>query len=450
MRILKFHYLLYNFILNIKFLEVLIKEFIKFNILSCDYQKKRFFWERVGISGDFPVNGAQRKWVWIHANAIGEVNASCQLVRLIRERYPHVKILLTTSNLSADRKAAQLSIADTILFFPHDIPFIVKRFLKKINSCCVVIIESDIWPNFIRICKKENIPVLVVSGIFTDSSARSLGIRYFYNLKFKLSGKVLEGIGQFCMQTESDAQRLTAYFPERKSVTVTGNLKFGCLNGGSAKEGIKYYQKIFNIKDGDPVFIAGNVHKEECEAILEVFQRVKNKVSGFRMVLAPRFMSDIRFLGALLKNKSLKYVLRSTLDTQRGPSEDIIILDTTGELMGVYGVGRIAFVGGSFVYLGDMFGGHNILEPAAMGLPVIFGPYMHNFQSLSDLFCRQEAAVKVSNKQELADCIIHLLNNNSKSEKMVTNARVIFEDNKDVAEKTFSAIDAKLRQAIYD
>jgi 3-deoxy-D-manno-octulosonic-acid transferase len=445
--ILNFTYNLYNFILLYKLPEVIAKKFIKFIVLSRDKSKRRFFWERLGFLPKIIKQSQKNRWIWIHANSIGEVNACYALIRMLKDKYPQNKILLTTTNFSADERAMQLNIAGAVTFFPYDIPLIIKKYLKIFNPLCVIIVECDIWPNFVKMCRKDGIPILVISGIFADGNGRSLGSRYLYNYKFNLSADVLNNINRFCMQTSQDAQRLTHLITDYKNISITGDLKFSSLNEKASTEEISYYKNIFNIKDRDSVFIAGNIHKEEFEMVLDAFRIVKQKNSDTIMILAPRFIRDISYIEPLLSKKELSFVKGTWLGKQKRFNEEIILLDTMGELVKIYALGKVAFVGGSLVYLGDMFGGHNILEPAALGVPVLFGSYMHNFQNLADLFCQRKAAVQVKDSENLANCVVKFLTNQEESRQMVANATNIFEENKNVLDKTFLFIDEKLKQS---
>lgn len=445
MRTLKFSYFLYNLVLFFKLIQVVIKKFIKFVLLSKDDQKKRFFWERLGVIPEIMHADSDSKWFWLHANSIGEVNASQALIRLIKDKYPTSRILLTTTNFTADKRAKQLNIANVILFFPYDVPFIINRFLRIFSPTCIIVIECDIWPNFVKICKNRGIPVFIVSGIFTENFSRSLSLRHLYNYKFLLSKDVFKHIDYFCMQTKDDVKKLSQLLPCYSNIGIGGNLKFSAFNGKISPEQRLYYRKLFKLKESTPVFIAGNVHKEECEMIIDAFSLVKEKLPNLMMVLAPRFIEEINQITALLLKKRISYIRKSDLNRKERADEDIILLDSMGELAGIYSIAQAAFVGGSLVYLGDRFGGHNILEPASLNVPVLFGPYMQHFQSLSELFLKHQAAIKVKDARELAYWIVELVTNPEKSQKIINNAMSIFEENRNVEEKTFSLINEKIK-----
>lgn len=437
---LNFNYNLYNIILGFKFLEVVPKKFIKYILLSRNPQKKRFFFEKLGIvSIPAKINNTNREWVWLHANAIGEVSACQPLIRLIKTRYPSKRILLTTSNFSADSKAHELKIADKVIFFPYDIPFIVKRFLKIFNLACVIIIECDIWPNFIRICKQNKIPIVVASGVYTNDSCRSLGLRHLYNYRFRFTWEVFKNIDFFSMQTEVDVNKLRSDFKDITNTYVGGNLKFSSLDATAPLNDKPNYAALFNIKPDERVFIAGNVHKAESSDVINAFMQVKNELPEAVMILAPRFIHEVKDVEEVLKNKRLNYVRRTAIgNKQKRYQESIILLDTMGELAKVYPLAKVAFVGGSLAYLGEMFGGHNIIEPAQFGVPVIFGQHMHNFKHLADLFLREKLATQVKDAAELGAAIKDLIKDDKAREFTRSKIRDIFTEYGDAAEKTFS------------
>ena len=436
----RFSYARYNSVLMLKLLEVTLKEFFKFQFFSSTIQKKRFFWERAGLFSVAQKKKTQSECIWVHANAIGEVLASEKLLELIKNRYPSKRILLTTSNLSADAEAQQVKTADSKFFFTNEITFIIKKFLKVFDPVVIIIIESDVWPNFLRLCKEARIPVLLASGMFMDNYGRSVNTRYLYNYRFRLSGAVLSCIDCFCMQSNEDRRMISLKIPGHAHVNVTGNLKFRRVNKSfSAQEKLKY-ANIFNITGQALIFVAGNVHKEEGATVIEAIRLTKETLPGMVSVLAPRFMEDIPIIESILKRSGLRYVRRSHLGSKKREDEDVILLDTMGELAKIYSIANVSFVGGSLVYLGNVFGGHNILEPAQYGVPVIFGPYMHNFRELADTFLQKQIAVQVNDSKTLKDNIVDLSLDKNKRELIENNAQEIFRENEEVAEKTFLSL----------
>lgn len=451
MHILKFSYLRYNILLAVKFLEVIMKEFVKFVLLSRDYQKKRFFWEKLGRINNLPEETASGRWIWVYANAIGEVNACQPLFALIKSKYPGIKIFLTTANFSADKRAFQLNLADRISFFPYDYPWIIKKILNIFKPACVLIIECDVWPNLVKICKERGIATFVISGTYSDKNNRSLGLRYLYNYTFRLSGDVFKYIDYFCMQTEKDASGLRSVIPEHKNINVSGNLKFSGLGNSRTLEEKGRYRKIFNIKETTPVFIAGNIHIEELSLILDAFISIKKDLASSRLILAPRFIEAVIDMERKIKERGFVLAKKTDFDNHNNVGHaDMILVDTMGELGEIYSLASVAFVGGSLVYLNGRFGGHNILEPAALGVPVLFGPYMHNFQALADLFLERRAAIEVKDSKELADAVIRLISYPEDSKSVVLSAQEIFNENKDVTERAFIFIDGILKQASYN
>lgn len=437
-----FSYPLYNRIITLKFPEVLFKEFFKLFLFTSDRQKKRLFTERLGFLPALSADKAKAQWVWVHANAIGEVAALRELIRVIRQKYPDARVLLTSANLSADEKARQMGIFDAVAFFPYDLNFALKRFIGHFRIAGVIITEVDVWPNFVRICRQNHIPVFLVSGICTDKSSRSVGMRYFYDYRFIPSREVLENIEFFCMQSEDDVKELFTMIPDANRIAKCGNLKLSEANSAFCKDaGTTGYYPQFNIDNGSPVFVAGNVHLSETAAVLAAFKKVKAAVPAAVMILAPRLLQETAAMEGMLRDKSLHYVKKTTLDNgRRRVNEEVILLDTMGELADIYSLAKVAFVGGSLVNMGDVFSGHNIIEPARFGVTVLFGAYMNNFRVLADTFLREGLAVEVKDADELFKAITGVINNSQNRERVRQAAEAFFARHNNVAEQTFGHI----------
>jgi 3-deoxy-D-manno-octulosonic-acid transferase len=434
-----FTYESYDRVLYVKFLEVVIKKVFKF-AFSMDKQKRRFFWERLGLlSPHFSRDRAP--WLWVHANSIGEVNAVQAFLKRVRSDHPLTRILLTTTNFSADLRAHELHLAHTVLFFPYDIPFIIKKFLRVFRPRFCIIVECDIWPNFVKVCGEAGVSVAVISGILSRDTHRSLDLRYFYDYTFRLPASVLNRVGRYCMQSQRDADQLRAIIPEHKGIAVTGNLKFDANDPATAAE-VDRYRTLLGISRGTKVIVAGNIHKEEAAIVLESFCAVRNAIPDTTIILAPRFLSEIGPIGDELSRRKVSYVKKSAARQGAGKSASAVILDSMGELPAVYGLADAAFVGGSLVYL-KKFGGHNILEAAAAGVPVVFGPHMHNFQDIAALFLDHQAAVQVQDTSGLTGCLLRLLGGSGdEKEQLIARATRLLASQKEVCGRTYHCLDA--------
>lgn len=437
-QIKKFSYTRYNFLVLLKLADVVMKEFVKFFLFSNERQKKRYFLERLG----FYLSETRKKIkdlhgkevIWIHANAIGEVMASRPLISGIKKRYPHIKVVLSTYNFSADTKASELSEIDISIFYPYDIPFILGRVLDKIHPLGAIILERDYWPNFIKGLKDRGVPVVVASGIYFNT-------RLFYNIEFTISKEVFEQIDCFCMQTEKDAREMLSTVANPNKVLLTGNLKFDNSFSFIDPAERDNLLRLFNIQETDKVVVAGSIHPEEEGFLLDAFQKLLQSVPHILMIIAPRFIERAKDIARLADERNIKYVKRTQLKDRCRTEERLIILDTMGELSRLYSLSTIALVGGSMMpHLGKSFAGHNIIEPAFYEKATIFGRYIDNFRSIADELLRRQAAVCIDTPDRIADILSELLTDESRLKEMGRQAAGFISENQRVTEKTLEAI----------
>ncbi|NIN92433.1 3-deoxy-D-manno-octulosonic acid transferase [bacterium] len=366
--------------------------------------------------------------IWAHAASVGEVVAMGNLIRAVKKECPDYNFVISTLTSSGRAMARKLiPHARAFIYFPLDFSYVVERVLDTIKPKLFIITETELWPNFIRAAKKRAIPIVVTNGRISAKSFRKYKI-----VKF-LMKRVLENIDQFIMQSGADAARIIALGANPSTVTVTGNLKFDM--------GMDALPRLANsnLQSDKLIFVAGSTHRGEEETIIDVYGEIRKSYPGVVLILAPRHMQRVGEVEKLLISRNLEFTRRSELSTPfRGNSlNQIVILDTIGELTHFYGLARIIFVGGSLVPVG----GHNILEPASLGKGVLFGPYMDNFKEIAQAFISRGAGRVVSNKEDLLNSILQLLSNPEELKRMGRTAVEIVKVHKGAAEK--SAILAK-------
>jgi 3-deoxy-D-manno-octulosonic-acid transferase len=391
--------LLYNTILSLSLL--LLSPFIFFKLLT-DRRYRIGLSERLGFIPDTVLSSIEgNRPIWFHAASVGEVIASVRLLEKNRERRPERKLLVSTFTPTGKKAAREKlleargqepgvrRIADGVIFIPLDLPFVVDRALKRVNPSALILMETELWPNLITTAGRMGIPVVVVNGRISD---RSYGKYWFISPLLK---RVFGHITRFLMQSEGDAQRIVTLGAEPSKVSVTGNIKFDIR----VPEGSIGFMDEWE----GPVLIAGSTHRGEDSQIIDIHKELKARHPALKLVIAPRHLERVGKVEGILKEKGLQYERRSRVSGRLGAP--ILLLDTLGELASFYKYGDIVFIGGSLVPVG----GHNILEPALYGRPVIFGPHMENFRDSARIVTESGGGVMVRDFDELKGWIERLL-----------------------------------------
>ncbi|MFQ5866980.1 MAG: 3-deoxy-D-manno-octulosonic acid transferase [bacterium] len=384
--------------------------------------------QRLGFLNESAKRVRDENLIWAHAASVGEVIAIGNLIKAVKREcldYNFVISTLTNTGQAMARKV--IPDARAYIYFPLDFSCIVGRVLDTIKPKLFIIAETELWPNFIREAKRRRVPIMVANGrISTDS------FRKYKMLKFFMS-RVLENIDLFIMQSQMDAERIISLGADASTVTVTGNLKF------DVGTDIFLHPGNSNLESDRVIFVAGSTHRGEEETILDVYREISKFYPHIVLIVAPRHPQRVSEVEKLLRSRNFKFVRRTELSSpvQGNVLNQIILLDTIGELTRFYALARIIFVGGSLVPVG----GHNILEPASLGKGVLFGPYMENFEEVAQAFISNGAGRVVSNRGELLNSILELLANPEELERMGRAALEIVKAHKGAAEK--SAILAK-------
>ncbi len=359
--------------------------------------------------------------IWVHAVSVGEVMAAHPLIRELKKKYPHRKLILSTVTVTGHFTASRrVPEADAIFYFPFDYPCIIRRVIKGINPEIVLIAETELWPNFFRELKRQGIPSAVINGRISPHSYKN------YQKFRKFFGMVFDQVTLFCMQSEEDAQRIRDIGADPGKVMVTGNLKFDQKILGTQANPVA-------ISAGRKVITAGSTHRGEEAALLEVFTRLREKYPKLLLIIAPRHPERFDEVEGVINSAGYECQRRTSL---RGPVKDVLLLDTIGELRSFYAVCDIAFVGGSLVKVG----GHNLLEPAAMKKPVIFSRYMFNFKEISEALISSGGGIMVKDKGELYAEFNALLADGERAKSMGERAFRVIEANTGAAKKTIEAI----------
>ena len=356
------------------------------------------------------------KTIMIHGCSVGEINAAENLIKKIKEQCPEYKLLITTSTITGQNIAKEKfsKIADYITYFPFDTVFETKRFINRINPTQVYIIETEIWPCFAYTCKKNNIPLYIINGRISDKAFKKYKIFKYY---FK---HVLKNYTGIFTQSNEDSEKFISIGAELEKIQFMGNLKFDIQ---------KSNQTIDIGGNGYKVLIAGSTHNVENKIVIEVYDKLKKKYKNLKLIIAPRHLERVSDIEFLCKKYKLNYVNRSK-NGVFSEINDILILDTLGELGKLYSAWDIAYIGGSL----SKTGGHNPLEASIWNKPVITGKNINNFKDIYGILITNGAAKKVDNKEELYKELDIILGDDKIYENMSKACENVFEKQKHVTD----------------
>jgi 3-deoxy-D-manno-octulosonic-acid transferase len=354
--------------------------------------------------------------VWIHAASVGEVLAAAPLVRELKAQFPAKKIILSTFTASGNAMARRASGADAVIFLPLDHTLLVCRAFSLLDPSMLILLETEIWPNLLRVAHRRGIPTLLLSGRLSERSRRR------YALLPGFFRKVVRCFSVLGMQTAADADRIGQIGADRRQVFVVGSLKHA-VAASTEDSAMQMSQD-----HGRLVLVVGSSHRGEEELFLNVFGTLKKRFPELQMVLAPRHPQRFAEVEKLLCDAAINFDKKSAATGQLSFAKDILLLDTLGDLSACYAFGDVAFVGGSLV----PGGGHNLLEPARFGKPVLFGPYTSNFQALAAEMIQKRAAIEVHDAEELTCEIAMLLEDPAKRREIGERARQLAADDRGV------------------
>ncbi|MBN1879786.1 3-deoxy-D-manno-octulosonic acid transferase [bacterium] len=403
-----------GFIYNISLIVIFPAFFIWFLLQRFLYGKfRRGFLERFGC---IKMEGVSRQGsaVWIHAASVGEIMAAESILTEFHSDHPDIQLFLTT-NTDTGYEIAQkrLTCLTGIYQSPLDYPFVISRFIRIIKPSALVIMETELWPNMITLASEAGIPIMVANGRISDRSFPR------YKRLVPFFRPVLQRVTLFAMQSREDADRINHLGARPKAVTTVGNVKFDRIALMNNQSDLVSLLNCPGWDLASKVIVAGSTHPEEEPIILKAFSAVKMTIREIRLILAPRHLHRIQEVLQNIKQFGLQYLCRSELtgsvkDREFLKDIDVIVLDTIGELAAAYNLGCIAFVGGSL----QKIGGHNVLEPAALAKPVLFGPYTENFRDSVRQILNENAGRCVRNAEEMEACFMELMTHPEEAEMM--------------------------------
>lgn len=379
---------------------------------------RKHWLERLAIyNKNFPSNV-----IWIHAVSVGEAVAVFPLVKRLQEQYPSDKFLVTTTTPTGSARV-QEALAETVIhvYLPYDLPNVINRFISIFKPKIAIIMEKEIWPNLYAGCAKNKIPLMIINARLSANSAKG------YKKIPGLFKPALKTVAWIATQTIEDKLRFVEIGAKENAISVTGNLKFDlAIDEKIIKQAQEIKQQLFLDRF---VWVIASTHDKEEEIFFDIYPQLKKQIPELLLMVVPRHPERFEQVNRLAKKKQLKTCMRNskqlcTIET------DVYIADTMGELKLLYGASDLCFVGGSMVPIG----GHNILEPAVMNIPILFGPYMVNFKEISKNVLDLKAAIQCADKKALIETVLLLYRDSSYRKEIAFKAKQFVESNQGATE----------------
>ena len=394
--------------------------------------RERGFIERIKQSlGFIPEDAlekvAKKNCIWVHAASVGEIVAASPLIKEFRKEFPKSPILVSVVTTSGYEMANRIiKDADSIIYFPLDLPFLAARVVRRVTPRVFMPVETELWPNFLRECRRMRIPVMMINGRISDKSVKRY--RYLYSLKDEMIGT----IQKFAMQSPIDAEYIIRLGADPNLVIVTGNTKYDQTYTDVGDDEKAQLLQEMGLANNDGIFLAGSTHRGEEDYVLHAFRGIREKLPNAKLVIAPRELLRTREVLMICRRAGFSVARRTELLEKPSEGHDIVVLDTIGELGKVYSIGDVIYVGGSLI----AHGGHNILEPAAHGKAIIVGYNMVNFKEIHALFTKRDAVVTVQNQEELRETAIRLFADAEERARMERETLAIINENKGAARRS--------------
>ena len=378
--------------------------------------------------------------IWVHAVSVGEVLTARPLISDLKRRYPNLRMFLSTTTMAGQQLARRnVPDVDAVFYFPFDFAFVVRRTLDLVRPKLFIMMETEIWPNLLRECRARGIKTAVVNGRLSPRSFPR------YRMIRPMMRRVLDHIDKFLVQSEESARRFIDLGADPARVVVTGSLKFDSLEVSSTALQARARDRVlryFRVPASRPVIVAGSTMKGEEIAVLRAFRRVRSTAPNTLLVLAPRNPERFGEAEQLARQEGWKVAKRSDLAIDAEPRVDVVVLDTIGELATIYQIATVVFVGGSLVATG----GHNVLEPAVFGKPIVFGPHMQNFLEIAEAFVSNGAGVQLAGEEQLEESFLSLMSDPVRRARLGAAARALVEANRGANEKSVRVLATLLPQ----
>ena len=399
---------------------------------------RRRWRERFGV---VPDRASRAPLIWIHSVSVGETLAAVPLIESLAARHPGWQWLVTTTTPTGSQRvhdALEPILNGRLLhyYLPFDLPECLAPFLDALRPNILVSMETELWPNLLAACHRREMPTILVNGRLSEKSARGYG--HFSRLSRDMLGQLSKVVAQY----PADAERFIGLGMPAEKVTAVGNIKFDLHIGSGQVSEAQALSHQWRGAQKRPVWLAASTHGGEDEIVLEAYRALRDEFPDLLLVLVPRHPVRFDSVARLCREQGLR-VRRRSDGTPPGPADQVLLGDTMGELLRFYGACDVAFVGGSMVPVG----GHNMIEPAAWGVPVVCGPYLHNFSTVSRLMEEAGGLVVCENAAEMARQVGSWLRDPQRCKAAGASAREVAAQNSGALARTVSEVEALMRRS---
>jgi 3-deoxy-D-manno-octulosonic-acid transferase len=371
------------------------------------------------------------KTIWIHALSVGEVLSAVPLVKSLRKRFPSEELTFTATTRQGMEIAVRELGNDGLLLLPMPLDFWwpMLRMIRRIRPKLFILVETDLWPGLMDHLTRRGVKTMLVNGRVSPRTLNSYKrFRFFF-------GNMLGMFNACLMQTELDRKRLLETRIKTGKVRSLGNMKFDRDDLPMDEKERRDRFKAFNLTHNCEIWLAGSTHRGEEKTVLDIFKKIRLSFPHMRLIIAPRRTERSEEIQQLAQSQGLKTTMRTAL-TPRSSAYDVLILDTMGELSRVYGIATVSFVGGSLV----PEGGHNLLEPASFGCPVLFGPHVEDFKNMAELILESGGGIQVQDPQQLLRAVVDLMSQPQKRNAMGVKAKQFVESNQGAVARVIAEI----------
>ncbi len=376
--------------------------------------------------------------IWVHGASVGEIITAKSIIERIDKEFPEWETFISATTNTGFSVAERYFSDKAVFYFPADLSWITKKVLLKKRPGFILLVELEIWPNFLISAYKKNIPVIIVNGRISNRSL--MAYRAISHISKDFRNSLTSEMNTYCARTEIDAQRFRDLGIPGKQVFVTGTMKYDNIPTHIDENISREFANLFHIKDNDLVLIGGSTHAGEEEILIRVFERLNETFPDLKLIIVPRHIERTGDVSRLIEKMGFIPVLKTQLEDSKynwqNTKKEIILIDTVGELGKIYSLANYVFVGKSLV----PSGGQNMMEPAGLGKPVVFGPHTFNFKEEAGLLLKNDAARMVETEDELFKTIEFFIRNPDAAKEMGLKAQKVVNEKRGSTEKNIEII----------